>query len=62
MNTNILNLIKENGQSITEYSVLFITIAIVLIFAINGPIKDSLNETFEGVFYAVGNSVNGLIP
>ena len=59
---NILKINKKNGQSIAEYSMLFVTIVVVMILAINGPIRDSLKETFEGVIGSVGESVSGLIP
>ena len=56
-----LNLNKENAQSIAEYSILFVAIVAILIFAINGPIRSSLQGTFQGLIDAISTSVNGFI-
>jgi len=58
----ILKLEKDMGQSIAEYSILFVAIVAVMIFAINGPIRNSLNGTFNGTIETIRESVNGLIP
>ena len=56
-----LNLNKEDAQSIAEYSILFVAIVAVLIFAINGPVRSSLQGTFQGLIDAISTSVDGLI-
>lgn len=60
--TKILQLNKKTGQSIVEYSVLFVAIVAVMIIAINGPIRTSLQGAFQGLIDAVSDSVSGLIP
>lgn len=61
-NINILKLNKENAQSIAEYSIMFVAIVTVMIIAINGPIRNSLQGTFDGVIDAIRDSVSALIP
>lgn len=61
-NKNILTFKKEAGQSIAEYAIMFVAVVAVMFFAINGPVRDSLNSTFGGVIHAVGNGINALIP
>jgi len=58
----ILKLEKDIGQSIAEYSILIVAIVAVMVFAINGPIKNSLNRTVNGTIETIRNSVNALIP
>lgn len=58
----ILQLNKNRGQSVVEYCVLFVAIVTVMIIAINGPIRTSLNGTFDGLITAISDSVDDLIP
>lgn len=52
------------AQSVAEYSILLVVVAAVLVFAINGPIKDSLNivfnRTVEDIYNGLGQLVNGM--
>ena len=58
----ILRLNRNRGQSVVEYCVLFVAIVTVMIIAINGPIRTSLNGTFDGLNTAMSDSVIDLIP
>lgn len=60
-NKNISEFKKETGQSIAEYAIMFVTIVVVMIIAINGPIRDSLQLTFDGLIDTIRDSVEGLI-
>ena len=60
-NKNIIKFRKDAGQSIAEYAIMCVVIASVMIVAINGPIRNSLQFTFDGLIEAIRDGVEGLI-
>lgn len=56
----IINLNNQYAaaQTITEYCVFFVVVALVLVFAINGPIRTSLNTVFNGLVEDVSVALN----
>lgn len=47
----------KKGQSIVEYSVLFVITVGVLIVAINGPLRNSLANVFTNLIQGIEQSV-----
>ena len=57
---------REKGQSITEYAILFVIVAAVLVFSIigtnlNGPVSIGLSGVFTRIMSDVSNSLDNLV-
>jgi len=58
---NNSKLCQKQAQSVVEYCVMFSVVAAILIVAINGPMRNSLNAAIRESIDTVNQSIRGII-